>query len=245
MRTLPLQHFFTVAVLAPVGCAGASADAAPPVVDVSRAPASGSEAARPRAPEPPFCLPRALHEGGRLDVVEVAEDGAVTFCLTEREHGRLCVTARQGSFSRAEVAPPPAILPRAAELERLRDVGRRRAWLRCVTDELCAIVLDDDGGARAPVERREVYARTPSLVIDALGDRVALLDAAGTLRFLSAESLQLDGEVHVRGATLGAVVAGGRGLAFVVGGAPRAGTVTGVDLTTAVVRDGWSPPVCR
>lgn len=243
MPALPVQHFFTVAALGLAACGRPIADARPPSVDVAPATGAPRDGARRAATRGPLCLPAALLEAGRLDAVTATPDGGVTFCLRDDAELRVCVTARDGRFSRAVEAPAPAVTtPANGEPERLPDVGRRRAWRRCESHELCRVTLDD--GARAPATLSESFARTPSIHVEVAGDRVALLDASGTLTFLSSGTLQPDGDVHVPRATSGAVVRVAPGRALVVGGAPHAGTVTRVDLAGASVGEAWSPTAC-
>ncbi len=242
MVALLRQHFFTLASLSLAGCAQPPAEARTPAVAVAEAPSPGPSAARPTSPPRPPCLPAALREHGRIDALAVEADGAVTFCLRDDAELRLCLTARDGRFRRADVELAPAVTRATGEAERLRDVGRRRAWRRCESDEACRVTLDD--GERAPATLARTFARTPSIHVEVAGDRVALLDASGALTFLSAESLQPGGGGHVPRASRGAIALVAPGRALVVGGAPDAGTVTRVDLVAASVGEAWSPPDC-
>ncbi len=242
MRALPVQQFFILAAAACGGAGGARDVVASVDVPPAAAPTRPSPRPAPPPPRPPAaaCLPPALAAFGALDVAVATDDGAVRFCLGAPSGERWCASARDGAFEPEEPGPAPWRRDDPAP-EVLPNLGRWRASRTCVAAGLCKLTLEDRGRT---VHRPELFARTTTPFVQVAGDRFALLDVAGVLHFLSSDTLQPDGDLPVPAATQGALVSARPGVAWIVGGAPFAGTVSRIDLLAASVTGSWTPPRC-
>lgn len=170
-----------------------------------------------------------------------AADGESVFAAIHDGVGRAFLERYGRDGARMSRAP----LPHGPFVDLVRVIGPRVVTRSCAGEDACWMSIVDPSDGVTKSRMPTGFGRSVSPLVELAGDRVAFLDAAGTLTFVATDSGQTDGQLHVPDAGPGsAVLRVTSGEAIVLLSAPHAGALRWVDLTRAELGRFLSPPVC-